>query len=103
MIRRPPRSTLFPYTTLFRSGFTAAAFFGAFLAAVSSPPSTVPASRHSPAHKDATNLNGTAVKRKRRWKCSLAFSCLEVSPTHPFCKLFLQPPDWRVIYERGQE
>src|SRR5258708_30407507 len=22
MIRRPPRSTLFPYTTLFRSGFT---------------------------------------------------------------------------------
>src|SRR5258707_1700904 len=24
MIRRPPRSTLFPYTTLFRSGFCAA-------------------------------------------------------------------------------
>src|SRR5689334_24123784 len=24
MIRRPPRSTLFPYTTLFRSGWTAA-------------------------------------------------------------------------------
>src|SRR3712207_6895753 len=24
MIRRPPRSTLFPYTTLFRSGFVAA-------------------------------------------------------------------------------
>src|SRR3712207_8290767 len=24
MIRRPPRSTLFPYTTLFRSGLTAA-------------------------------------------------------------------------------
>src|SRR5437879_11072197 len=23
MIRRPPRSTLFPYTTLFRSGFSA--------------------------------------------------------------------------------
>src|SRR5258708_13039919 len=26
MIRRPPRSTLFPYTTLFRSGIRAAAF-----------------------------------------------------------------------------
>src|SRR2546430_8964760 len=26
MIRRPPRSTLFPYTTLFRSGHLAAAF-----------------------------------------------------------------------------
>src|SRR2546423_14465553 len=25
MIRRPPRSTLFPYTTLFRSGFSVAA------------------------------------------------------------------------------
>src|SRR3712207_8856712 len=25
MIRRPPRSTLFPYTTLFRSGLTGAA------------------------------------------------------------------------------
>src|SRR5258707_7381441 len=26
MIRRPPRSTLFPYTTLFRSGFVAVTF-----------------------------------------------------------------------------
>src|SRR2546429_367472 len=29
MIRRPPRSTLFPYTTLFRSGFAAVMAFGA--------------------------------------------------------------------------
>src|SRR5260221_10906214 len=29
MIRRPPRSTLFPYTTLFRSGRRAAAIAGA--------------------------------------------------------------------------
>src|SRR2546430_5903251 len=29
MIRRPPRSTLFPYTTLFRSRADAAAFFAA--------------------------------------------------------------------------
>src|SRR2546430_10399417 len=27
MIRRPPRSTLFPYTTLFRSRFRSAEFF----------------------------------------------------------------------------
>src|SRR3989442_10952808 len=32
MIRRPPRSTLFPYTTLFRSAFTVAAL-------VTAPPS----------------------------------------------------------------
>jgi len=56
------------FSSAYFSGFTAAAFFGAFLAAVSSPPSTVPASRHSPAHKDATKLNRTAVKRKRRWE-----------------------------------
>src|SRR5690349_22769192 len=28
MIRRPPRSTLFPYTTLFRSGYAVAAATG---------------------------------------------------------------------------
>src|SRR3712207_7225511 len=28
MIRRPPRSTLFPYTTLFRSDFMAVASYG---------------------------------------------------------------------------
>src|SRR3712207_9311961 len=31
MIRRPPRSTLFPYTTLFRSTITIAGFAFAFL------------------------------------------------------------------------
>src|SRR3712207_8833073 len=31
MIRRPPRSTLFPYTTLFRSLFAAAASFDLLL------------------------------------------------------------------------
>src|SRR5438309_3384019 len=29
MIRRPPRSTLFPYTTLFRSGVARATYYGA--------------------------------------------------------------------------
>src|SRR3712207_1911545 len=32
MIRRPPRSTLFPYTTLFRSGAVVLVLFGALLA-----------------------------------------------------------------------
>src|SRR5256886_16675755 len=31
MIRRPPRSTLFPYTTLFRSQFTKQLQLGAFI------------------------------------------------------------------------
>src|SRR2546428_6449719 len=38
MIRRPPRSTLFPYTTLFRSGpFPGAGFGGASPSAVELP------------------------------------------------------------------
>src|SRR5207302_9352066 len=31
MIRRPPRSTLFPYTTLFRSGAKLLTYFGIFI------------------------------------------------------------------------
>ena len=37
MIRRPPRSTLFPYTTLFRSGPVAAAAAGGTTAGESPP------------------------------------------------------------------
>src|SRR5437763_13530824 len=40
MIRRPPRSTLFPYTTLFRSGLLVgemAALYGAFAQGQPSP------------------------------------------------------------------
>src|SRR5690348_18045445 len=38
MIRRPPRSTLFPYTTLFRSLFTAFTGIGIGLAVTSRKP-----------------------------------------------------------------
>src|SRR2546427_5673996 len=38
MIRRPPRSTLFPYTTLFRSGQVQPALDEALLAALPSMP-----------------------------------------------------------------
>src|SRR5947209_15976045 len=36
MIRRPPRSTLFPYTTLFRSGFESGHAYGKALRTVKS-------------------------------------------------------------------
>src|SRR3989449_6339177 len=36
MIRRPPRSTLFPYTTLFRSVTLKTAFFGTFASGIAS-------------------------------------------------------------------
>src|SRR5256885_10010281 len=40
MIRRPPRSTLFPYTTLFRSSST--------VGPTGPPPSSHPGTRHAP-------------------------------------------------------
>src|SRR5215471_15831470 len=72
MIRRPPRSTLFPYTTLFRSPHR--------------PPSRCPewyATRRSPGRRDrkSTRLNSSHVeisyavfclkkKKRRRGECS---------------------------------
>src|SRR5690349_23687248 len=48
MIRRPPRSTLFPYTTLFRSS-----------ASITSPPSTITA---TPSSVTLTLWNGVPVR-----------------------------------------
>src|SRR3712207_7546719 len=45
MIRRPPRSTLFPYTTLFRSGAAQAALLGSLVERVEAeaqPPAFAP-------------------------------------------------------------
>src|SRR2546430_8502706 len=41
MIRRPPRSTLFPYTTLFRSPIAFASKYGAYLFGPTVSPETV--------------------------------------------------------------
>src|SRR3712207_3729261 len=41
MIRRPPRSTLFPYTTLFRSGFGLALIAGPAIVALLAPTEAV--------------------------------------------------------------
>src|SRR3712207_8523242 len=42
MIRRPPRSTLFPYTTLFRSGWTWSCSFGSLASRGLRRPSIAP-------------------------------------------------------------
>src|SRR6266511_5408769 len=52
MIRRPPRSTLFPYTTLFRS-------FGVFPVMC---PSGEPGVGRAPADRKSTRLNSSHVK-----------------------------------------
>src|SRR5687768_18261719 len=55
MIRRPPRSTLFPYTTLFRSAPT------------TSPPESAAASTISPAvARDGTRFNTSSTLADRK-------------------------------------
>src|SRR5258708_31519388 len=63
MIRRPPRSTLFPYTTLFRSLFASLRFFWYFILFYFSCPHHPPpiAAQHLRSHLDrkSTRLNSS--------------------------------------------
>src|SRR5690348_18189753 len=79
MIRRPPRSTLFPYTTLFRSSITGAA--AVILAPYSSTPAVV----------TVTQVKVTSANRSEEHTSELQ------SPVHLVCRLLLekkkkQPP-----------
>src|SRR5439155_18879126 len=56
MIRRPPRSTLFPYTTLFRSGEHQVLRDGRGLVRLAGP-----AGRTSPLDRKSTRLNSSHV------------------------------------------
>src|SRR3712207_8366584 len=60
MIRRPPRSTLFPYTTLFRSAYAIAAVLAAvaFLASLLA---------HELAHALVARRNGVEVEGITLW------------------------------------
>src|SRR5215208_2934967 len=73
MLRRPPRSTLFPYTTLFRS---------ALLAARSSPDHKVPRPNHlaRSADRKSTRLNSSHVA------ISYAVFCLKKKSVVVACK-----------------
>src|SRR5439155_9161255 len=62
MIRRPPRSTLFPYTTLFRSLSTAAAGFGAPVIGLPTTMCVAPAAR-SEEHTSELQSRGHLVCR----------------------------------------
>src|SRR5258705_3370173 len=57
MIRRPPRSTLFPYTTLFRSHHSVSAFAGS--GAVAPTPPVVASTAAAPVDRKSTRLNSS--------------------------------------------
>src|SRR5258708_31004742 len=77
MIRRPPRSTLFPYTTLFRSSLRHQRVFSSASAIAS-----ISASSFRP----RTN----AFKTKRRWRRSEEHTSELQSPDHLVCRLLLE-------------
>src|SRR2546425_11796111 len=67
MIRRPPRSTLFPYTTLFRSGESVQADEGARPAHTEEPGAGREQLR-APAQRDAWRHHGPRARRGRVWR-----------------------------------
>src|SRR2546425_8927818 len=72
MIRRPPRSTLFPYTTLFRSSIFSSAAFQSFSAIATRAPTS---------HASACRL-GSAVDRADWRKRSASRRALRRSEEH---------------------
>src|SRR5258708_27788928 len=83
MIRRPPRSTLFPYTTLFRSPSTRCRAGGrsswAPTARASSPPTK----------SRSASCPGTSIKRAA-WERSEEHTSELQSPDHLVCRLLLE-------------
>src|SRR3712207_8381569 len=98
MIRRPPRSTLFPYTTLFRSARGAAAgVSGCRVSDVSCiPPASEIVGQHSPlAQQDrkSTRLNSSHAN------ISYAVFCLKKKKQNNTCDHTSQHNTLIVIYD----
>src|SRR2546430_10219872 len=91
MIRRPPRSTLFPYTTLFRShhatpgsrGFPGSARFQKPIGPQNPYPAEVPDRRlrHSPGDRKSTRLNSSHSQ------ISYAVFCLKKKNIYNACTI----------------
>src|SRR5258707_11378596 len=84
MIRRPPRSTLFPYTTLFRSAYRVAAECGSMR--TRHPVHDIGAGQRDPQRQDrkSTRLNSShanisyavfCLKKKENDECNATGSC----------------------------
>src|SRR2546430_12220460 len=96
MIRRPPRSTLFPYTTLFRSSLFSTVFSGSTsclpasslarkaVFTVTSMPSLV---RRSEEHTSELQSQSNLVcrllleKKKKKLHKHVRFTCVPLTPT----------------------
>src|SRR5256884_6434516 len=80
MIRRPPRSTLFPYTTLFRSSISPPA------ACISWPPSELSFAHLRPTPKSSKRWKLSSACCARLKRTSLLSSCFwRLFPNAPIC------------------
>src|SRR2546427_7800411 len=89
MIRRPPRSTLFPYTTLFRSGFIACLVqalrqLALVLDLLLRPTRSTPRRRRSTRDRKSTRLNSSHSQ------ISYAVFCLKKKKTLLYTKVSSQ-------------
>src|SRR5438034_1641995 len=87
MIRRPPRSTLFPYTTLFRSGGSTTHAIRASATATSGTPTA----RRGRADRKSTRLNSShtvisyavfCLKKKKKMKRTKNVNCTHAHSIH---------------------
>src|SRR5688572_32381108 len=85
MIRRPPRSTLFPYTTLFRSRVLADVRSCRHLAWLKGPPNR----RRMGEHDDAIRLQAEAGRQYRKARSEEHTSELQ-SQSNLVCRLLLE-------------
>src|SRR5258708_14822563 len=86
MIRRPPRSTLFPYTTLFRSDRAVELALGVVPAADQRPHRAIRRQRHHGALADAGLRAVVALSPDRSEEHTSELQ----SPDHLVCRLLLE-------------
>src|SRR5256885_11404716 len=85
MIRRPPRSTLFPYTTLFRSGWAATGLSPS--PQLPGPAHVCPSCQPEPEHEAALRAGGCSVACVTR---SEEHTSELQSPCNLVCRLLLE-------------
>src|SRR3989442_2285350 len=90
MIRRPPRSTLFPYTTLFRSRFVGAGIGLARSLLLAGPPgpTRVPGHQAEPPRR-RTETNDRSMARDPSWSRSEEHTSELQSRPQLVCRLLL--------------
>src|SRR5690348_18142999 len=102
MIRRPPRSTLFPYTTLFRSSRYSVGVWGVRRVSISAPVITAAPARTSdgraPRAPTSRPESGAATKIMAAIGRSEEHTSELQSPVHLVCRLLLEKKKYNTAH-----